>query len=152
MARINHSQLPQKLLSGMMQTENHLNNLGFDIKLLELMRYRISLINQCAYCVDMHFKEAVAAGESEQRMVLLSVWRETEYYNDKERALLNWAELLTELPGNSPQLQPAFESLESYFSTEEIANLTLAVAQINAWNRIAKAFGFEAGSYQAEQN
>lgn len=148
MQRISFPQVPEKLMSSMMETENYVNSLGFDFKMIELMRFRVSQINGCAYCLDMHFKEAIAAGEKEQRLYSLSAWRETNYYSKKEQALLAWAESVTLLGEKNVELQSLFEDLSNHFSVEEIANLTLAVSQINSWNRLAVSFGFEAGNYQ----
>ncbi|MBL4823356.1 MAG: carboxymuconolactone decarboxylase family protein [Colwellia sp.] len=119
---------------------------------MELLRYRVSVINQCAYCIEMHFKEAVAAGESELRVYSSSAWQETNFYNGSEQALLAWAESVTLLNDTTDQRQQAFTNLNKHFSQDDIANLTLAIVQINAWVRLAKPFGFEAGAYQVGQH
>jgi len=152
MIRINFQQIPEQLMSCMMQTENHINSLEImHEKQLELMRFYVSQINQCAYCIDMHFKEAIVAGENEQRLYSVSVWRETSYYTESERAMLEWAESITLLNDNAEQQQAVFLNLSQYFNIEETANLTLAIIQINSWNRLAKSFGFEPGSYKVSQ-
>ncbi|ABV88512.1 carboxymuconolactone decarboxylase family protein [Shewanella pealeana] len=147
------SDISSRVMACMLKTENHVNNSGLDHTLLELIRYRVSLINGCAYCIDMHFKEALAAGETAQRMASLSIWREAPYYTQKERVVLNWAEALTDLPHvgvthDETRLQQATTALSSYFSSQEISELTLAVIQINAWNRLAKTFDFGVGSFE----
>jgi len=152
MTRISFQQIPEQLMSCMMQTENHINSLDLlPANQLELMRYYVSQLNECAYCIDMHFKEAVAAGESEQRLYSTSVWRETHFYNESERAMLAWTESVTLLNDNDEQQQALFSDLTRHFSIEEAANLTLAVIQVNSWNRLSRSFGFEAGTYQVSQ-
>ncbi|MFT4907913.1 MAG: alkylhydroperoxidase family enzyme [Oleispira sp.] len=99
----------------------------------------------------MHFKEAVAAGESELRVYSSSAWKETNFYNESEQALLTWAESVTLLNDSTEQRQQSFTDLRKYFSQDDIANLTLSIVQINSWIRLAKPFGFEAGTYQVGQ-
>jgi len=149
--RIAFSEVPKGLMSNMRATENYLNNLGFDIKLLELIRLRASYINQCAYCIDMHFKEAIVAGEDIQRLYSIPNWKDTSYYSDEERACLAWAEYIT-LPNRQHNEQRLFDDLLPFYDKEKIANLTLVVIQINAWNRLMKSFGIEADRYQVGQN
>lgn len=139
-------------MSCMMQTEHYLNNIDLDHKLLELMRFYVSQLNGCAYCIDMHFKEAIAAGETEQRLYSVSMWRDTNFYSEAERAMFAWAESVTQLSDDALTQQPIFDELSRHFSVSEMANLTLAVSQINSWNRLARSFGFEAGSYQLGQH
>lgn len=148
--RIAFSEVPKGLMSTMRTTEGYLNSLGFDIKLLELIRLRASYINQCAYCIDMHFKEAIAAGEDIQRLYSIPNWRDTSYYSEEERACLAWAEYIT-LPSIQHDEQSLFEDLLAFYDKEKVANLTLVVIQINAWNRLMKSFGIEAGHYQVGQ-
>ena len=119
---------------------------GVDKPLMELVKIRVSQINQCAYCLDMHTKDARALGETEQRIYALSAWRETPFFTDRERAALAWAEANTLLPqGVSQQL---FEEVREHFSEAQLANLTLAIATINAWNRFGVSFAPVPGSYQ----
>jgi len=147
MSRIKYEEVPHGLFSAMGQTEEYLKGVNLDYKLLELMRVLVSGINNCGYCLDMHFKEAEAAGESLQRLYSVRCWRETPYYTDKERAVLDWAEKLT-LVSEKPELDAAYEALSEYFSQADIANLSLAVSAINTWNRLMLGFGFEAGHYK----
>jgi len=153
MPRISFENIPENLMSCMMKTEKYIKSLNIiDESFMEVLRYRVSIINQCAYCIEMHFKEAVAAGESESRVYSSSAWKETNFYTVSEQALLAWAESVTMLNDSSDQRQQAFINLRKYFSQDDIANLTLAIVQINSWNRLAKPFGFEAGTYQIGQH
>ena len=153
MPRIPFENIPDKLMGCMMQTENHIKGLNIiDESFMEVLRYRVSVINQCAYCIEMHFKEAVSAGESELRVYSSPAWKETNFYNESEQALLAWTESVTLLNDSTEQRQRSFTKLNQYFSQDDIANLTLSIIQINAWNRLAKPFGFEAGSYQTGQH
>jgi AhpD family alkylhydroperoxidase len=138
-------------MSTMMTAENYVSSIGFDSKFLELIRFRVSQINQCAFCIDMHFKEAIAAGEDARRLYSVSVWRDTTYYTAEERACLAWAEYVT-LSDDQRDEQSLFEDLLTFLDKEKIANLTLAIIQINAWNRLMKSFGIEAGNHQVGQH
>ena len=115
--------------------------------LRELVKLRASQINGCAYCVDMHWKDARAAGETEQRLYGLVAWREAPYYTERERAAVEWTEALTLIADNHVP-DDFYEQTRRHFSEQELADLTLAVVAINAWNRIAISFRSEAGSYQ----
>jgi AhpD family alkylhydroperoxidase len=116
-------------------------------QLLELVRMRASQINGCAYCLDMHSKDARAAGESEQRLYALNAWRETPFFNDRERAALEWTEAVTLVAGDHVP-DAVFEEVRRHFSDEELVNLTLAVVTINGWNRLSIAFRAVPGAYQ----
>lgn len=120
---------------------------GLEISLLELVRMRVSQINGCAYCLDMHSKDARAAGESEQRLYALSAWQETPFYTERERAALAWAEALTRI-AESGVPDELYERVRGQFSEKEIAMLTLAIVAINGWNRFAISFRSVPGSYQ----
>lgn len=153
MPRVPFENVPEKLMDCMMQTEQHVKSLNvIDKSFMELLRYRVSTINQCAYCIEMHFKEAIAAGEVELRIYSSPTWREVDFYSEPEQALLAWTESVTLLNDSIQQRQQSFDKLNKYFNQEDIANLTLAIIQINAWNRLAKSFGFEAGHYQVGQH
>lgn len=120
---------------------------GVDKTLLHFVKLRASQMNGCAYCIDMHWKEARAAGETEQRLYGLDAWREAGYYTDRERAALEWAEALTNIAdGHVPDA--VYDAVRGHFSDKELADLGWAVAAINAWNRVAIAFRSEAGSYR----
>jgi AhpD family alkylhydroperoxidase len=149
-ARIELADATKGILDGLFKTEMYLHKSGLDLKLLELIKYRVSQINGCAYCLDMHHKEAIALGETEQRLYSVSAWRECPYYTDKERAVLAYAEAVTNLHqhGITDEL---FENLSQHFSKAEIADLTLAVANINSWNRLNISFRTVPGGYKVGQ-
>jgi AhpD family alkylhydroperoxidase len=119
---------------------------GLSKALLDLVKLRASQINRCAFCIDMHWKDLRAAGESEQRLYGLNAWRESPYYTDRERAALEWAEAVTLLTdGFVPDA--VYEAVRPHFNDRELVDLTLAVIAINAWNRMNVAFRTEAGHY-----
>lgn len=147
MERISYRELPQGLMQVLLKTQEYIDNSGLDPKLLHLIRMRVSQINSCAYCLDMHFKEGIEDGETALRLVSVSAWRETNYYSPQEQAVLAFAETLTRLP-EEQHSDHIHDELNKYFNKEEIAKLTLAVVQINSWNRIVRSFGTVAGNYQ----
>lgn len=112
---------------------------GIDPRLLHLLKIRASQINGCAYCIDMHVKEARKAGLSEQWIALIAVWRESPVYTEKERAVLAWTEALTSIAQTGAP-DADFDALIPHFSEDEIAKLTVAIGTINVWNRIAVGF------------
>ena len=120
---------------------------GLEHSLLELVKMRVSQINGCAYCLDMHSKDARAAGETEQRLYVLPAWRETDFYTERERAALAWAEALTQLAGHEVS-DELYEQVHRQFDDKAIVDLTLAIIGINGWNRLAIPFRAEAGIYQ----
>src|SRR4051812_9213334 len=127
--------------------EAYLRTCGLDHKLIHMIKLRASQINGCAYCIDMHWKDARAAGESEQRLYGLDAWREAPYYNDRERAAFEWTEALTNITASHVP-DTLYESVRGHFSEKELTDLTWAIAAINAWNRVAISFRSEAGSYR----
>jgi AhpD family alkylhydroperoxidase len=122
-------------------------NSGLEQELLELVKMRASQINGCAFCLDMHTKDARAMGETEQRLYLLPAWRETELYSERERAALAWTEALTEIAEDRVPDQ-MFAEVRPHFTDDELAFLTLAVVAINSFNRFNIALRMPAGSYQ----
>src|SRR5579859_8171258 len=118
--------------------------------LLHLIYFRVSQINGCAFCLDMHSKDLRAAGETEQRLYALSAWRETPFYTGRERAAFAWAEAVTKLPGNEVPDEIYKEALK-HFSEEELIDLTIATIAINSYNRINISFRTTAGTYQPGQ-
>ena len=118
--------------------------------LVNLVYLRVSQINGCAYCIDMHWKDAKAAGETDQRLYGLDAWRESPYYTDRERAALEWAESLT-LIASTHAPDEAFAAVKAQFSDKEIVDLTYAISTINAWNRIAISMRAVPGHYQPPQ-
>lgn len=125
-----------------------IHHCGLEKSLLELVKLRASQINGCGYCLDMHWKELRAAGESEQRLYLLDAWREAPVYSDRERAALAWTEAVTLVAGGVPD--DVYEQARRQFSEEELANLTLAIVAINGNNRVNIAFRTVPGGYQAK--
>jgi AhpD family alkylhydroperoxidase len=131
----------------MLGLETYLHQCGLEIPLLHLVKLRASQINGCAYCIDMHWKDARAIGETEQRLYGLDAWRESPYYTDRERAALSWTEAVTRV-ADTHVPDEVYEEVRPYFTEKELADLTLAVATINAWNRLAIASRTEPGKYQ----
>lgn len=149
-ARINYTKAASGAYRAMSQLEQYVRNCGLETSLIELVKIRASQINGCAYCIDMHTKDARVAGESEQRIYLLSAWREAPFYSERERAALEWTEALTLIADNDVP-DEIYERVKPYFTDEELANLTIAIVTINGWNRISISFRSEVGSYQPRQ-
>ncbi len=122
-------------------------NAGLEHSLLELVKLRASQLNGCAYCVDMHSKDARAAGEREQRLYALPVWREGPFFSARERAALAWTEAVTRLAGDGVS-DELFAATREHFNEAELVALTFVVVNINGWNRIATAFRPLPGSYE----
>ena len=127
--------------------EAYVKNCGIEQSLLELIRMRVSQINGCAYCLDMHSKDARAAGETEQRLYVLSAWREAPFYSERERAALAWVEAVTLLSTNDIP-DELYEATRHHFSDKELVDITIATISINSWNRIAVPFRAPVGAYQ----
>jgi len=145
--RIDYGEASPKGLAAMLGMEHHVHACGLEEKLIELVKLRASLINGCAYCVDMHTKVARALGETEQRLYAVSLWEETPFYSDRERAALRWTEAVTLV--HVDQVPDAvYELARQQFSEQELVDLTLTIVTINGWNRLAIAFRTEPGSYQ----
>ena len=120
---------------------------GLEHALLELVKMRSSQLNGCAYCLDMHSKDARAAGETEQRLYLLDAWRETSLYSERERAALAWTEAVTRVAdGHVPD--DVYDEASNHFTEDELVALTLAIVAVNGWNRLNIAFRMEAGNYR----
>ena len=134
-------------LKGMLATEAYLKQSSLGHALVHMLKLRASQMNGCGYCIDMHWKDARAGGETEQRLYGLSAWRESPYYTDRERAALEWMEALTKIAETGAP-DAAFDALRSHFSEREIIDLTLLAAQINAWNRIAVGLRTVPGTYK----
>lgn len=150
MERISFSDLPAGLYQVLLNVEGYIAQSGLDPRLLYLLKFRVSQINSCAYCIDMHYKELMHVGETPLRAISVSAWRETPYYTPKEQAVLAFAEELTHLPAEKHS-DHIHDELNKYFSKEEIAHLTLAIAQINTWNRIVRSFGTVPGNYVVKE-
>ena len=148
--RIDLYRLSPEGYKALLGLENYLSKSTVEKKLLHLIKLRVSQINGCAFCLDMHWKDLKVEGETEQRMYSLDAWRETPYYTDRERAALAWAEAVTNITdGHAPD--EVFEEARQYFSEQEMADLTLAVTAINSWNRVSIAFRVVPGTYQPPQ-
>jgi len=138
-SRITWGQKSPEAYKAMSALENAVVNSGLEHALLELIRLRASQLNGCAYCVNLHANDARKAGETEARLQTLSVWAETTFFSEKEKAVLAWTESLTQLSiHHAPQHQ--YEALLEHFSENEVVNITLAIATINAWNRFGVGF------------
>jgi AhpD family alkylhydroperoxidase len=122
---------------------------GLERSLLELVRLRASQINHCAYCIDMHTKDARAQGETEQRLYLVGAWREAPLYSERERAALEWTEAVTKV-GDTHVPDNVFERVRQHFDEAELVALTFAVVAINSWNRLAVSFRADVGTYQPQ--
>lgn len=148
MERISYQEAPAGFFGSLQAIEDYLNNTTIELGLLALARLRAAQINGCIYCVDMHYKELVNLGETSLRLSTLCVWDEGDFFDEKEKIVLLFTEQLTK--ANEGQItDQLFKQLNQYFSKEEIADLTLAIAQTNTWNRLMKTFKFKAGIYQA---
>jgi AhpD family alkylhydroperoxidase len=140
-------EVAQGPIKAMLGLEAYLAKCGLEAHLLHLLKLRVSQINGCAYCIDMHWKDLKAGGETEQRLYMLDAWRESPFYSERERAALAWAEAVTLVTeGHVPD--EVFEEARKQFSEAELANLTLAVVAINSWNRLNIAFRTVPGAYQ----
>jgi AhpD family alkylhydroperoxidase len=138
------------IMKAMYGLEAPLRNTSLEPALRELIKVRASQLNGCAYCLDMHTKDARAHGETEQRLYALNAWRETPFFTDRERAALEWTEHLTLVAGKGIP-DELFERVRERFSEEETVHLTLAVVQINSWNRLVMTARVPVGSYQPGQ-
>ena len=145
--RIDASKVDPGAYRAMFGLEKYVRESGLELSLLDLVKLRASQINGCAYCLDMHWKDARARGESEQRLYSLDAWRETSYYTERERAALAWTEAVTLIAATHVP-DELYEQVRQHFREEELVNLTLAVVAINGWNRLAISFRTEPGTYQ----
>jgi AhpD family alkylhydroperoxidase len=132
------------------ELQDYVEHSGLERALMELVKVRASQLNSCAFCLDMHWKEARAAGEREDRLYMLNVWRESHVYSDRERAALAWTEAVT-LISQTGAPDEVYEEARIHFDEKEISNLTLAIAAINAWNRMAIGFRLVPGWYEVRQ-
>lgn len=148
-ARLNYMEVAPNAIKGLLELENFVHTSGLERSLYELVKTRASQINGCAYCLDMHTKDARKAGETEQRLYALNAWRETPFYTERERASLAWAEALTLISENDVP-DSLYEATRQHFSEEEIVALTMAIVAINGWNRLAISFRSVPGSYKTQ--
>lgn len=145
--RMSYTDASPDAYKAMSQLERYVRQCGLEKSLLELIKIRASQINGCAYCIDMHTKDARAAGETEQRIYALTAWWETPFFTERERAALEWTEAVTRVSKDHVP-DEVFERVRPHFSEKELVDLTMAVVTINGWNRIAIAFRAVPGSYQ----
>ena len=148
-ARLDYRKASPGVAQAMMALERHVAASAIEKPLYELVKVRASQINGCAYCLDMHTKDARAAGETEQRLYAVSVWRETPFFTPRERAALAWTEALTTVADTQHVPDALFEESRAHFDEAELVDLTLGVIAINGWNRIAIAFALPVGNYAA---
>jgi AhpD family alkylhydroperoxidase len=148
--RMNYMAAAPEGLAGLRNLQDYVERCGLEHSLLELVKTRASQINGCAYCLDMHTKDARAAGETEQRLYLLSAWREAPFYSARERAALAWTEAVTRI-SDGPVEDELYEEVRRQFDEKELTDLTLAVVAINSWNRLAIPFRRSVGSYRPAQ-
>jgi len=145
--RIDYLKSARGAYHAMLGIEHYLQQCGLEESLQNLIKLRVSQINGCAYCIDMHWKDLRAAGEPEQRLYALDAWEESPFYTERERAALAWAESVTNIQeGHVPD--GVFERVKEVFNDKELADLTLAVTAINSWNRLSIAARTVPGTYQ----
>lgn len=150
-ARMDYRKVAPDAVTAMLGVEQYVRTCGLERPLIEIIKLRASQINGCAYCVDMHTKDARAGGETEQRLYAVSVWQEAPFFSERERAALAWTEAVTEISrGHVPD--SVYELAKAHFTEKELADLTMAVVAINGWNRLAVSFRAQAGTYQPPSN
>ena len=145
--RLDYARTAPDGLNAMLGREIYARQSGLEPALLELVKMRASQINGCAFCLDMHSKDARAAGETEQRLYALNAWRETPFFSDRERAALAWAEAVTRV-SETHVPDETYETVRDHFTEKELVDLTISIVAINGWNRLAIAFRSVPGSYQ----
>ena len=145
--RMEYQKVAPAVSQAMSGLERTVHESGLEPSLLELVKTRASQINGCAFCLDMHTKDARARGETEQRLYALSAWRETPFYTERERAALAWTEAVT-LVSETRIPDDVYELARVQFNEQELAYLTLAIIAINGWNRLAISFRTVPGTYQ----
>jgi AhpD family alkylhydroperoxidase len=146
-ARIDYMKVGRGVYEAMLGLEKYLHQSGLEEKLLVLIKLRVSQINGCAYCIDMHWKDLRELGETEQRLYGLDAWEESPYYTDRERAALAWAEAVTNIKETHAP-DDVYQQMRKYFNEKELADLTLAISAINAWNRLSISARTVPGLYQ----
>ncbi len=147
--RLSYSKVSPEGTDILQKLERYVKSSGLEADLLELIKLRASQINGCAYCIDMHTKDARTHGESEQRLYGVSAWYEAPFYSDRERAALAWTEAVTEISKDHVP-DEVYDEARKFFSEKELVDLTFAVIAINSWNRLAISFRTLAGSYQPD--
>ena len=145
--RIDYRKVAPAAYRAMLGLETYVRGSGLEHSLLHLIKLRASYLNGCAYCVDMHTKDARAEGETEQRLYAVAVWRETPFFTPRERAALAWTDAVNDVGGTHVP-DDVYDEARDHFTEVEIVNLTMAVIAINGWNRLAISFGQPVGSYE----
>jgi AhpD family alkylhydroperoxidase len=145
--RIDYAQANPAATRAMSALEAYIRSSGLESSLVHLIKLRASYINGCAYCVDMHSKDARAEGETEQRIYAVPLWREAPFFSERERAALAWTESVT-LISETGVPDDVYELAKAQFTEKELVDLTLAIVTINGWNRLAVSFRADVGSYQ----
>ncbi len=145
--RINYRQAAPDAFKALLELEAGVHRTALEPALIELVKMRVSQINGCGYCLDMHSKDARAAGETEQRLYVLPAWREAPFYSARERAALAWAEAVTVISSNNLP-DDLYAQVREQFDEKGVVELTLAIIAINSWNRMAIACRADVGSYQ----
>ena len=145
--RIDFKNVPQEALKGMYQLEHYIHHSGLEEQLILLVKMRASQINGCAYCLDMHSKDARALGETEQRLYLLDAWEESPFYSERERAALALTEAVTKI-SETHTPDDVWERAKQHFNEQELIALMFTITTINAWNRWAITARTEVGTYQ----
>lgn len=145
--RIEYMKVAPNAMSAMLALEQYVRQSGLDPSLVELVKLRASQINGCAYCIDMHTKDARARGESEQRLYAAAVWRETPFFTERERAALAWTEAVTQVSWKRVP-EDVYQLARQHFDEKELIDLTMAIIAINGWNRLAISFRTVPGTYQ----
>lgn len=149
-SRLNYTKLAPGGVQALYKLHKYVEDSGLERSLLELVKTRASQINGCAYCIDMHTKDARSLGESEQRLYLLNAWREAPFYTERERAALAWTEAVT-LISESNASDADYAAAREQFSEQELVNLTMAIISINGWNRLAISFRAVPGNYEPQR-
>lgn len=145
--RLDYASASPAVMKAMLHLENVIHASGLDESLLELVKTRASQLNGCAWCLDMHTKDALARGETTQRLLLVPVWREAPCFSDAERAALAWTEALTQVASTRDVPDEVYEQARKHFDEKQLTDLTLAIIAINGWNRLNVAFRTTVGDY-----
>ena len=148
MQRYSHAKVAPDGTKAVLGLERYLHECGLEESLLHLIKLRASQINGCAYCLDMHWKDLKSIGEADHRLYELDAWEETTFYTDRERAALAWTDAVTKV-AETHVPDDLYNAVRKHFNEKELADLTLAIATINLWNRLNIAARTDAGTYQA---
>jgi AhpD family alkylhydroperoxidase len=149
-SRLSYKSVDPAAYKALLNMEDYIENCDLEVSLLDLVRLRASQINGCAYCLDMHAKDARASGETEQRLYALSAWEDTPFFTDRERAALAWTEAVTLLTEGHVS-DETFAQVRPHFTDQELVSLTMAVIGINSWNRVNVAFRMVPGAYKSDR-